>query len=188
MTEGSDSAAVHGGTDATGLLRGGAAAGRWELDPSGSRAGFAVKHFWGAVTVRGSLGILAGHGTVGDDGTVTGQLILDAAALSTGNKQRDKHLRSADFFDTGRYPQVELAVTGAEPAAETGLACAGQLTAAGRTRPVEFTAQVTDLTADAAVLTAGISVDRTEFGMTWRPLGIASVTAHGTVTARFVRQ
>jgi hypothetical protein len=37
------------------------------------------------------------------------------------------------------------------------------------------------------VLTAELDVDRTQFDMTWSPLHIASMTAHGTVTARFVR-
>ena len=44
-----------------------------------------------------------------------------------------------------------------------------------------------EATAQAAILTAELEVDRTEFDMTWSPLHIASTTAHGTVKARFVR-
>ena len=53
------------------------------------------------------------------------------------------------------------------------------------------TTDATPLTAGGAaagiVLTAELELDRSQFGMTWSPLHIASMTAHGTVTARFTR-
>lgn len=63
--------------DAAALLDSGAAIGRWVLDPAGSRVEFHVKHFWGAITVRGSFGVLSGEGTVSSDGGVSGHLRLD---------------------------------------------------------------------------------------------------------------
>jgi polyisoprenoid-binding protein YceI len=172
---------------AAALLTDGSMAGKWVLDSAGSRTEFAVKHFWGAITVRGSFTSIAGEGSVGADGSVTGQLTLKAASLTTGNKQRDKHLRSADFFDADNHDEVIITVTQAKPAGPEALACEGTLEAAGHVRPLTFTAQIVAASAEAVVLTAEIAVDRTEFAMTWSPMRIASATALGTVTARFIR-
>jgi polyisoprenoid-binding protein YceI len=187
MSEGSDGAGSVAQADVATLLDGGTAAGRWVLDPAGTRVEFHVKHFWGAVTVHGSFSQITGEGTVGPDGAVTGRVSMDAASLSTRNAKRDKHLRSADFFDAEQHPQVVLTVKGARPTGQATVACQGSLEAAGHVRPIEFAARVADASADAVVLHAELMVDRTEFAMTWSPLGMASATARATVVARFVR-
>jgi len=169
------------------MLASPAAGGRWVIDPAGSRALFAVKQFWGAATVHGSLGPLSGEGSVGADGTVTSVLTIDAASLNTNNKVRDAHLRSADFFDVKRHPHLVVTVTAARPAGPAALDCQGVIEAAGRVQPVEFTAHVRDLTPDAVVIEAELLVDRTGFAMTWSLLGVASATARGSVVARFIR-
>jgi polyisoprenoid-binding protein YceI len=174
-------------TGATSQLANGTATGNWVLDPAGSRGEFRVKHFWGAVTVRGTLGPMTGEATVSPDGAVSGQISFDARSLDTKNKQRDKHLRSADFFHVDKHPQAVLTVTSARPAGPAELECQGTFEAAGHVRPVTFTAHIQEASAQAAVLTAELKVDRTQFDMTWSPLRVASMTAHGTVTARFVR-
>jgi polyisoprenoid-binding protein YceI len=173
--------------DVTSLLADGRAAGTWVLDPAGSSTELRVKHIWGAITVRGIFEHMTGEGTVGPDGTVTGRISFDARSLSSKNKQRDKHLRSADFFHVDKHPDAVLTVTSARPAGRTELECQGTLEAAGHVRPVTFTAHIQEATARTAVLTAELELDRTEFGMTWSPLHVASMTAHGTVKARFVR-
>ena len=128
-------------TDVTSLLADGTAAGNWVLDSAGSHAEFGVKHFWGAITVRGTFERMTGEATVGPDGTVTGQISFDAASLNSKNKQRDKHLRSNDFFDVENHPQAVLTVTSARPAGPAELQCQGTLEAAGHLRPVTFTAR-----------------------------------------------
>ena len=174
-------------TNATSLLADGTAAGNWVLDPAGSRAEFAVRNFWGAVTVRGIFESMTGEGTVGPGGAMTGRISFDARSLNTKNKQRDKHLRSADFFDVDQHPEAVLTVTSARPAGPAELQCQGTLEAAGHVRPVTFTAHIEEADGQAAVLTAEFEVDRGEFDMTWRPLRMASMTARGTVRARFTR-
>jgi polyisoprenoid-binding protein YceI len=168
-------------------LADGTAAGRWVLDPAGSAAELRVRHFWGAITVRGTLGPMAGEAVVSPDGTVAGRISFDARSLDTGHKQRDKHLRSADFFHTGEHPRAVLTVTSARPAGRDGLDCQGALVVAGHARAVTFTAHVQEATGQAVVLTADLQVNRAEFGMTWSPLHMASMTALGTVKARFTR-
>ena|ERR1700729_1279725 len=169
------------------LLSSGAAQGEWTLDPAGSTVTFGVKHFWGAITVHGGFEQLAGAGTVAPDGSVSGQLTMQASSLSTKNKQRDKHLHSADFFNTEQHPQVVLDITEATPAGAGEIAMRGTLQAAGHSQPVSFTAHAEQSGPDAVTLRAELVVDRTVFGMTWRPLGIAAKQATGSVVARFVR-
>jgi polyisoprenoid-binding protein YceI len=172
---------------ATSLLADGAAAGNWVLDPAASHAEFGVKHFWGAITVRGIFEQMTGEATVGADGTITGRISFDARSLNTKNKQRDKHLRSADFFHVDTHSHATLTVTSARPVGPAELECQGTFEAAGRVRPVTFTAHIREATTQGVVLTAELETDRSQFGMTWSPLHIASMTAHGTVTARFTR-
>jgi len=130
---------------------------------------------------------MAGEAAVSPDGAVTGTISFDARSLDTGHKQRDKHLRSADFFHTDEHPQAVLTVTSARPAGPDGLDCQGALEVAGHARPVTFTAHIKEAAGPAVVLTAELQVDRAEFGMTWSPLHMASMTALGTVTALFTR-
>jgi polyisoprenoid-binding protein YceI len=160
--------------DAAALLADGTMAGRWVLDPAGSRAEFGVKHFWGAVTVHGWFSQITGEGDVGPDGTVTGHLSIDAASLGTRDKKRDAHLRSADFFDVEHHPHVVVTVTRATPAGPAALACQGSLEAAGHIQPVAFTAHLDDASAEQVLLRAELMVDRTRFAMTWSPLGMTS--------------
>jgi polyisoprenoid-binding protein YceI len=178
---------IQPGAEAAALARDGALAGRWTLDPQASRAEFRVRHFWGLITVRGSFERLEGEGSVGADGTVTGRLIFDAASLTTRNKQRDKHLRSADFFHAEQHPQVVLTAGRASLTDDGRLAAEGTLAAAGVTEPVSFTADILEASADAVTLRAEITVDRSRFGMTWSPMRVASLHATGSVTARFTR-
>jgi len=161
-------------------------AGTWSVDPAHSKVGFAVKHM-GIATVRGEFTEFEGTLEVGEDlSTARAYGIVKTQSVDTNEPQRDEHLRSADFFDAGRHPQVVVTVT-ARPAGPAALACQGSLEAAGHAEPVEFTAHVADASAETVVLRADLAVDRTRFAMTWSPLGMASAIARATVVARFVR-
>lgn len=163
-----------------------AAIGPWSLDPAGSRAEFHVKHFWGAITVHGSIGGITGEGTIGADGVVTGQVRMGAASLSTKNKRRDEHLRSADFFSVKEHPEVVVTVTKAQPSGPGTLACQGTLEAAGHSQPIDFIAQVEAYGARAVTLRAQLMIDRTHLAMTWSPLGVAARMVRATAVVRFV--
>jgi polyisoprenoid-binding protein YceI len=162
-------------------------AGAWVLDPAGSSVEFAGKAFWGLTPVRGRFGTVSGSGTVGEDGSVSGQLVIDAASLDTKNAKRDTHLRSADFFNAEKYPSVTVTVNSAVLTGSS-LACTGTMEAAGKSVPVSFTASVESASADAVVLKATLPMARSAFGMTWQQLpGMVKDAAAGNVTARFVR-
>jgi polyisoprenoid-binding protein YceI len=161
--------------------------GKWLLDPAGSTAKFGVRHFWGAITVHGTMGPMSGEAVVSPDGSATGRISFDVRSLDTGHRKRDEHLRSADFFDTDSHPRAVLTVTSAHPAGADTLECQGTFEVAGHGRQVTFSAHIQEATARSVVLTAELSVNRAEFGMTWSPLHMASTTALGSVTARFTR-
>ena len=188
MTKSSDDVGPAAQANIAALLDDGTAAGRWVLDSVGSRVEFHVKHFWGVITVHGSFSEISGEGNVGVDGSVTGRVSVDASSLSTKNKKRDEHLRSAEFFDAEHHPHVVVTVTSAKPAGRETLACQGTLEAAAQIKPIEFTAHVQDASAQAVSLRAELVLDRTDYSMTWSPLGMASSTARATVVARFVHE
>ena len=172
-------------TDVLALARNGTLAGQWSLVPGESSAEFANRHFWNTITVHGRFGQISGEGTVARDGTVTGQLVIDAASLTTGNKQRDKHLRSADFFDVAKHPRVVLSLRRATLSDAGTLNVDGTLEAAGVAEPVSFTADVVAASPDRVTLRAQLTIDRSRFGMTWSPLRISSLQATGSVTGTF---
>jgi polyisoprenoid-binding protein YceI len=65
-----------------------------------------------------------------------GQTYQDLAA-DTKNSRRDKHLRSADFFDSDNYPDITFTVEGIRPSGQ-GVTVTGTLGVGDRARPVTF--------------------------------------------------
>ena len=124
--------------------------------------------------MRGQFERIAGEGSVTAAGSLTGTLSLDATSLTTKNKQRGRHLHSADFFDIENHPMVVVAVAEAKPLAGGARAFTGTLEAAGHLEPIGFTAHVQDFSESAVTMTADLVVDRTRFAMTWSPLRIAA--------------
>jgi polyisoprenoid-binding protein YceI len=168
------------------LLADGSAVGTWELDPESSSVAFEVKHFWGLITVRGRFTHVEGSLNVDPAGSITGTMRIDAASVTTGNRKRDEHLRSADFFDAANHAWISFSGRQVTPS-PSGAVVAGELTAAGRTQPVEFTADLGDATSGRVTVEALIPIDRTAFGMTWSPLGMASAHVLVVVHAELVR-
>ena len=161
--------------------------GPWQLDPARSTVGVRHTTMWGMVTVKGTFTGLTGGGEVGPDGSASGSITLDAASLDTKNAKRDTHLRSADFFDADRHPELTFAVRSATPGDDKTVQVAGQLTARGVSRPQSFTAHLTEASADAVTLTAEFTVDREQFSMGWNQLGMIRGRTTVTASLRFVR-
>ncbi len=165
---------------------------QWTLDAARSSVTLRHKTMWGLGTVRGAFGDLAGSAEIGADGSARGRLEIGAASLDTGNAKRDKHLRSADFFNADAHPHIVADLQRADLAGHTGQAgdtvtVTGQLTVAGVTRPLTFTATLAEVTESALTLRAEAEVDRAEFGLTWNQLGMLRGPAALSVLARFTR-
>lgn len=116
--------------------------GTWSVDPAHSKVGFAVKHM-GIATVRGEFSQFAGTLEIGDgEGQLRIHGTADAASVDTNEPQRDAHLRSADFFDAERYPQISFETTRVEPLDEDTVAITGNLTMHGVTAEITLRAEV----------------------------------------------
>jgi len=106
-------------------------AGGWQLDPEGTTIEFHTKAMWGLANVAGTFGAVRGNGVVGDDGAVSGELVVDAASIDTKNKRRDTHLRSDDFLDVGKYPTLSFTASEAVPSGDCTLRVMGTLREVG---------------------------------------------------------
>jgi polyisoprenoid-binding protein YceI len=169
------------------LLADGTLAGTWSLDPARSEVRLETKHTWGLRPLHGVFQQVAGGGTVTPDGNVTGVITVAATSVDTKSPTRDKHLRSADFFDVANHPDFVFTTDSVTPAGD-GVRVAGRLTVRDRTRPVSFDAKAT--VADGEVsLDGDIPINRADYGLTWQKLwGIASMHSVIGVHAVFARQ
>jgi polyisoprenoid-binding protein YceI len=140
-----------------------AASERWTLEADGSFASFAVKTFWGLATVRGRFQRFDGSYQVGPDGASI-ELLIDADSIDTGNRKRDTHLRSADFFGIAEHPHVRFTSTSVRDTGHGLLHVEGHLEAAGTVVPLRFDATVQQ-DDDELHLEATTTVDHREFGM-----------------------
>src|SRR3954463_9534836 len=86
--------------------------GAWRLDPARSSVAFHVRHFYGLMTVKGEFADY--EGTLDLGATPAVELTLQASSLDTKRAKRDEHLRSQDFFDVERHPQVRFVSDRAE--------------------------------------------------------------------------
>jgi polyisoprenoid-binding protein YceI len=166
------------------LLADAALAGDWNLDGARSTIGLRSRSIWGLAPVKGVFGQITGDGTVSPAGEVSGTITVAAASIETKNAKRDKHLRSADFFQTDTYPHITFSVDRLQPSSE-GVTVTGQLTVRGRTRPVTFPAKVSVLDSGEVRLDAEVQVNRADFGLIWNQMGMASMKNTITVHAVF---
>ncbi len=175
------------GTTLEDRLRAGVLAGTWALDPTASTVRFQSRSVWGLVAVKGVFHEVSGTGTVSSEGEVSGTVTVAAASVDTKNAKRDTHLRSADFFDTEHTPDIAVTVEGVHPS-DRGATVTGTLTVRDRTRPLSLDAEVSERGDGEVVVDAEARVDRSDFGLTWNQLGMASMQATVSVHAVFTRQ
>jgi polyisoprenoid-binding protein YceI len=160
------------------------ASGRWGLDPARSKVEFHVRHFYGLMTVKGRFERY--QGTLDLSARPAIKLLIDAESLNTKQKQRDKHLRSDDFFDVANHPQARFEADVAKLEGGT-LKAEGELYAAGKHIPLDVEATVTQI-GDEFEIEATALADQRALGMTWSPLGITRAPAKLIVRGRLIHQ
>ena len=110
--------------------------GTWDVDPSHSRVGFAVKHL-GISTVHGQFNEFEGKLEVGEDASSTKATgTVQVASIDTGQPDRDGHLLNSDFFDGEKHPQITFESTSIELGSDNQVKVTGDLTIMGTTKPV----------------------------------------------------
>jgi polyisoprenoid-binding protein YceI len=143
------------------------------LDPSHSTAQFGVTHMM-VSTVRGQFEKVSGTATIDEKDASKSKVnvTIDAKSINTREPKRDTHLRSPDFFDVEKYPNLTFTSSKVEKKGEKYV-ITGDLTMHGITRPVTLDAQLTaprkspfDGKPVIGVSASG-KLSRKEWGLTW---------------------
>ena len=122
--------------------------------------------------VRGSFTDVSGEIVVTEDPTAsTASVTIQAASIDTGVADRDNHLRSGDFLDVEKFPQLTFRSTGLE-VTEDGFQLRGELTIKDVTREVTLDAEFEGVARspwgqEVIGFTATTEIDREDFGITW---------------------
>jgi polyisoprenoid-binding protein YceI len=153
------------------------APGTWTIDPGASSLRFEVKHMWGLGTVKGQFDRFGGTLTV-EDNSVDAQLHVDASSVDTHNKQRDKDLRSAKFFDVDRYREIGFELASVTEN-QSGLQVGGYLLIRESRLRVDLEVDA-DENGDRLVLRATTPISREAAGLAWNWMGMirGDVTVH----------
>jgi len=157
---------------------------QWEVAPEQSLVEFDVKHWWGSSTVTGRFTRFEGSYVTGPDGAAI-VLTIDAASAGTGNRLRDRHLRSADYFAAEAHPQLRFASSQVVELAGGVLQVTGTLEVAGNGIPLSFEAAVRELDGGLEI-EAETAVDQRLFGMSRGPLWNVRPPARLHVRTRLV--
>jgi len=169
------------------LLKDGALAGEWVLDPSKSSVRLNNKSVAGLVRVNGFFREVSGKGTVSPQGEVSGTVTVAAASIDTRNTRRDTHLRSAVFFDSANYPDITFIADGIQASGQD-LTVTGSLTVRGCTQPLSFYAAASVRDDGEIWVDAEAIISRAAFGLTWNPMGMTSMNNTLTIHAVFTRR
>lgn len=141
----------------------------WEIDPAHSSVGFRVKHMM-VSTVAGSFGAFSGtvQYDTADLAKSSVAVEIDAASINTNIDKRDEHLRSADFFDTAKYPSISFKSTKVEKGASPDVVkVTGDFTMHGVTRPVVLEVTKTGPVGGRMGFAASTRINRKDFGLTY---------------------
>jgi len=146
--------------------------GDYEIDPTHSRLGFAAKHAM-VVNVRGEFKAYGGEVFLDEENPVNSRVRLEikAASVESGNADRDKHLRSGDFFDIEAHPTLVFESTKVEKDGDL-YTLIGDLTINGVTNPVSVDWELTGTTTDPwgnfrAGFEGKATVNRRDWGLQW---------------------
>ena len=145
----------------------------WNIDPTHSEAGFAVKHLM-ISTVKGTFRELSGSVQLDASDLTNSKVAADivVASIDTRQEQRDNHLRSGDFFDAENYPVITFRSTDVAVRDDDEFRVTGDLTIRGVTRQVVLNVEETGRGKDPwggerIGYAATTKIDRTDFGLTW---------------------
>jgi len=146
-------------------------AGDYRIDPSHSVIGFSIRHFELSL-VRGRFKDFTG--TIHYDTDVTKSSVEFTAkveSIDTGVTGRDNHLRTADFFDVAKFPEMTFKSTKVEKKG-SGYLLHGDFTLKGVTKQISFPFDVSGAIKDNRGNTrlgvaAETKINRRDYGITW---------------------
>jgi polyisoprenoid-binding protein YceI len=162
---------------------------KWVIDPSHSEIEFKVRHLM-ITNVTGSFTSFSSEVETDADDFTTARISFTApiASISTGNEQRDGHLKTADFFELEKYPDLKFTANGLKKKGEGEYELEGDLTIKDVTKRIKLNVEAGGVAKDPWGQTkAGFSVtgkiNRKDFGLNWS----AVTEAGGVVVSDEVR-
>jgi polyisoprenoid-binding protein YceI len=138
--------------------------GSWLVDPQASHARFLAGTLAGLVKTPGRFGALSGSLDVGEAGTA-GILVIDSSSIDTGNRMRDRHLRSRDFFHVKRHPQLRYEAHAVSRRYLGSAWIEGELIVAGTRTPLPLHVTLKAASDGAVELACHTEVDRVALGI-----------------------
>ena len=145
----------------------------WTIDTAHSEIGFKIKHLV-ISNVSGKFTSFEGklEGEPGDLKNAKISFTADVDSIHTGSEQRDGHLKSADFFDTVKYPKLTFVSTKIEQKDGNDYKVTGDLTLKGISKPVTLNVEFGGIQNNFYGQTvAGFEItgkiNRHDFGLTW---------------------
>jgi polyisoprenoid-binding protein YceI len=145
----------------------------WETDPAHSNINFTIAHLVIADVTGKFNDFTCTIKSPGDDFTnAQVDVIIQAKSIFTNNEKRDNHLRSADFFEVEKYPEITFKSIAFEKTGENAYTITGNLTMHGVTKPVvlnaEYKGQIKDPYGNTkAGFKASTSLDRYDYNLQW---------------------
>lgn len=148
------------------------AADRYELDPVHTRIGFTARHLM-ISNVAGRFMDFTGN-ILYDEQDITKSAVsvkIQAASVNTENKMRDDDLRSPNFFDVAKFPEITFQSSRIEKQGD-GYVCAGTLTMHGASKevtiPFAILGKIKDPWGNTRIgLEGGLRIDRRDWGLTY---------------------
>jgi polyisoprenoid-binding protein YceI len=147
-------------------------AGTWVIDSTHSTVQFIARHMM-ISKVRGRFREFSGTITMAEVPEASSvDVVIMAASIDTGDEDRDRHLRSAEFLDVERFPEIRYRSTTVQAEEEGRWAVTGELTIRDVTRPVtlgvEFCGAAVDPWSNTrAGFLATTEINREDFHITW---------------------
>lgn len=143
----------------------------YEIDPDHSGVTFTIRHF--VTNVPGRFRDFSGTIRYDKESPTAAnvEFNLEAASIDTANADRDAHLRSADFFDAEKYPQLTFSSTSVRVKDPKTLEVTGNLTLKGMTKkltlPVQFLGTVPTPQGEKIGFETSFTINRKDFGIAW---------------------
>jgi polyisoprenoid-binding protein YceI len=144
----------------------------WAIDPVHTNIRFSTRYLL-ITSISGMFREFEGTVSSAGSGFANSEIRLSiyTRSLCTGNEERDKHLRSADFFDVEKFPVIQFRSTQVTTQGDD-IHMVGQLTIKGLEHEISFTAKYTGhCTDDLGNTKAGFEMDtrlnRKDFDIAW---------------------
>ncbi len=166
--------------------------GNYTLDPEHARIGFVTRHAM-VTKVRGGFDEFDGkiHIDGENPSQSTAEITIKAASIDTRNEQRDGHLRTNDFLDAEKYPEIKFSTTEVEQLSENSFRVTGDLSIKDVTRPVsiefDYEGTAKDPFGNIRIGFEGSTrINRKDFNVTWNaPLETGGVLVSDNIDLEF---